>query len=77
MVYLDEIKHLYRRIGAMWNNDNGTDLEALGGGFNITLEALQDKDKRSIIAAKIREFAVVTDEIVRVLEENIKENHHV
>jgi hypothetical protein len=56
----------------MWNNDNGTDLEAIGCGFNVTLKALQDKDRRNKIVAKIREFANVTDEIVRILNEKIK-----
>ncbi|MDD5603243.1 MAG: MerR family transcriptional regulator [Eubacteriales bacterium] len=72
MTFLKEIKRLYKRIGAMWNKDNGTDLEALGGGFNVTLEGLQDKERRSRIAAKIREFADVTDEIVKVLNAGIK-----
>ena len=67
---LEEVSRLYRRIGAMWNNDGGTDLEAIGGGFNITLEALQDKERRGKIAAKIREFADVTDGILRVLDAN-------
>jgi hypothetical protein len=57
----------------MWNNDNGKDLEALGGGFNVTLEALKDKDRRGKIAAKLRGFAGVTDEIVRVWNTNL---HH-
>ena len=43
---ISKIKKLYERIGQVWNNDNGAVLEALGGGFNITLEALQDKEKR-------------------------------
>jgi hypothetical protein len=72
MGFLEEVSRLYKRIAAMWNNDNGTDLEALGGGFNIALEALQDKEKRGKIAAKIREFASVTDEIIRVLSDNLK-----
>ena len=71
MTFLEEVSRLYKRIGAMWNNDNGTDLEALGGGFNVTLEALQDKERRSKIVAKIREFAKVTDEIVRILTEGM------
>jgi len=75
MGYLDEISALYRKTAEMWGGDNkrndADSLEALGGGFNITLEVLQDKEKRAKIAAKIREFADVTDEIVRVLK---KEN---
>ncbi len=75
MGYLVEISALYRRYAEMWggeNNRNDADsLEALGGGFNVTLEALQDKARRDKIATKIREFADVTDEIVRVLNENL------
>ena len=75
MGYLEEISALYRRIAQMWggeNNRNDVDsLEALGGGFNVTLEALQDKARRDKIAAKIREFAGVTDKIVQILKENL------
>ena len=48
----------------MWNEQNGEDLEAIGGGFNITINALQDKNRRSRIAAKIREFADIADKVV-------------
>ncbi|MDD4495164.1 MAG: MerR family transcriptional regulator [Eubacteriales bacterium] len=72
MVFLEEISRLYNRTGAMWNNDNGTDLEALGGGFNVTLGALQNKEQCGKIVAKIREFADVTDEIVQVLNDGIQ-----
>jgi len=69
--FLDEVSALYRRTAEMWggdNNRNDTDsLEALGGGFNVTLEVLQDKERRSRITAKILEFANVTDEILQVL----------
>jgi DNA-binding transcriptional MerR regulator len=67
MTFLVEVNKQYQRMAAMWMNDNGTDLEALGGGFNVTLEALQDKDKRAKIAAKIREFAACADEVVRII----------
>ena len=70
MKYLEEVGKIYKRTGEMWNNDNGADLEALSGGFNVTLEALQNKEKRGKIVAKIREFAKVTDEIVRILKSN-------
>lgn len=76
MGYLEEVSALYRRTAEMWggkNNRNDADsLEALGGGFNVTLEALQDKERRDKIVAKIREFADVTDEIVQMLNENMK-----
>ena len=68
MTYLEEVSRLYKRTADIWNNDNGNDLEALGGGFNVTLEALQDKEKRSKIAAKIYEAADCTDEVVKILE---------
>ena len=71
MTFLDDINKLYVRTANIWNNDNGEDLEALGGGFNVTLEALQDKVKRKKIAAKIREAAGFMDEVVRVLQENL------
>jgi len=70
MKYLKAVGNIYNRTGEMWNNDNGKDLEALGGGFNVTLEALQNKEKREKIVAKIREFADCMDEVVRILEEN-------
>jgi hypothetical protein len=73
MDYLEEISRLYKRTADIWNNDKGEDLEALGGGFNVTLKALQDKDKRKKIAAKIRECAEIMDTVVRVLNENLKE----
>ncbi|MDR1117189.1 MAG: hypothetical protein LBL09_02955 [Oscillospiraceae bacterium] len=73
--YLEKVSTLYRRIAEMWGGDNNHNdpdsLEALGGGFNVTLEVLQDKEKRAKIAAKIREFADVTDEIVRIIQANI------
>ena len=65
MTFLEEVSRLYESMKPLWN-----DLEALGGGFNVTFEVLQNKEKRGKIAAKIREFADVTDEIVRVLEVN-------
>jgi hypothetical protein len=73
MTYLEEINKLYTRTGEIWNNDNGNDLEALGGGFNITLETLQTPEKRSKIAVRIRECGDIMDKVVKVLNENIKD----
>jgi len=67
MTWLEEISRLYKRTADIWNNDNGTDLEALGGGFNITLEALQNKEKRSKIASKLNEAADCMDEVERII----------
>jgi len=47
-------------------------LEAIGGGFNITLETLQNKEKRARIAAKIRECGDITDQILQVLNEGLQ-----
>ena len=74
--FLEEVSALYRRTAEMWGGDNrrndADSLENLGGGFNVTLAALQDKVKRGRIAAKIRECADVTDEILRVLNAGLK-----
>lgn len=70
--WLDEVKELYYRMGQMWNNDNGRDLEALGGGFNVTLEVLQDKEKRAKIAEVLGKCGECMDEVVRIIKENMK-----
>ncbi|WP_027630533.1 hypothetical protein [Ruminiclostridium cellobioparum] len=55
---------------AIWQNSSccheqdGENLEAIGGYINITLETLQDKQKRSRITSKIREFAECTDKVL-------------
>lgn len=72
MDFLEEISRLYKRTADIWNNDKGEDLEALGGGFNVTLKALQDKDKRTKIAAKIRECAEIMDRVMQVFNENLE-----
>jgi hypothetical protein len=73
--FLDEISTLYRRTAEIWGGDNNRNdansLEILGGGFNVTLEALQDKEKRAKIAAKIREAADCADSVVKVMETNL------
>ena len=76
MAYLEDVSKLYQRTADIWNNDNDKDLEALGGGFNVTLEALQDKQRRGKIAERIREAGACIDEVVRLVSENTKEKHH-
>ena len=71
MAWLEDIIKLYKRTADIWNNDNGKDLEALGGGFNVTLAALQDVEKRNAIAAKIREAGACIDEVLRILNEKL------
>lgn len=65
--WLSEVEDLYRQTGRMWNNDNGSDLEAIGGGFNITLEILQDKEKRARIAEVIRKCGDCMDEVLHII----------
>lgn len=68
LTFVPQIIELYAQTGCYWNNDNGTDLEALGGGFNVTLYALQDKEKRGKIAAKLLKFAKCIDDVVTLVE---------
>ena len=70
MSFLEEANVLYKKMKYMGNGDPDS-LEALGGGFNVTLEILQDKEKRAKIVAKNREFADVADKIVRIIQANI------
>lgn len=67
LAFIQGILAQYRQTGHYWNNHNGEDLEALGGGFNVTLEALQDKEKRIKIAARIRAFADCMDGVVEAV----------
>ncbi len=69
--FLEDVRKLYKRTADIWNNDNGNDLEAFGGGFNVTLEALQDKSRRGKIAAKIREAAECMNTVLHLLNENL------
>lgn len=69
--FLDEVRKLYERTGQIWNHDDGKDLEALGGGFNVSLKVLQDKERRGRIAAKIREAAECMEQVLFILKENL------
>lgn len=68
LIFIQDMIALYKQMGQYWNNDNGTDLEALGGGFNVTLDALQDRDRRKKIGDKLRKFAVCMDEVVSIID---------
>jgi len=72
MAWLEEVSALYKKMGNMWHKDRDC-LEKLGGGFNVSYKTLQNKKKRAKIVAKIREFADVTDEVVRILEKGVQE----
>ena len=70
MIFINTIIELYQKTGHYWNNDNGEDLEALGGGFNVRLEALQSKSKRKKMADKLRLFADCMDEVIDLVSRN-------
>lgn len=64
MDFIPKIIEILRRQGKYANNG----LEDLGGGFNVTLAALQNTDTRKAIADRIRLFARNMDEIVQLLK---------
>lgn len=67
LTFLPEVIGLYGRTAEIWNKDNGNDLECLGAGFNVTLGALQDRERRRGIAARIREAADCMDKVVEII----------
>lgn len=67
MTWLSELHQLYRKMADMWERDPDG-LEAMGAGFNITLEALKNRERRANITAKIREYAGIADQVLAVLE---------
>lgn len=69
MAWLQELDRLYWEMANMWEKDPDG-LEAIGVGFNITLEALKDRESRGKIAAKLRDFAGCADRVLDVLVQN-------
>ena len=63
LTFIAEIINQYMKTKELWN-----DLEAIGGAFNITLDTLQDIDKRKIISSKIREFAECMEKVVDIIK---------
>jgi len=68
--FIEDVHQLYDQTHRLWKKQKGEDLEAIGGAFNITLAALQNPEQRSRIAAKLREFTEVYDQIAAVLSAN-------
>lgn len=66
--FLDKVGELYKSMSTQLSGSNAG-LEQLDGGFNVSLEVLQDPEKRKLIADKLREFAAKTDEIVQIITE--------
>lgn len=70
MAWLSELDRLYGEMANMWEKDPDG-LEAMGAGFNITLEALKDRESRGRIAAKLRDFAGCAGRVLEVLEREL------
>lgn len=68
LTFISHIISMYEQMGTYWNNDSGTDLEALGGGFNVTLDALQNGERRKKIVEKLRKFADCMDEVISTVQ---------
>ncbi|MCL2545820.1 MAG: MerR family transcriptional regulator [Oscillospiraceae bacterium] len=64
--FLQDLSNRYGKIANLWNAEGG--LESLTAGFNVTQEALQDKENRAKILAVLRQAADEMDEILRILQ---------
>lgn len=62
MTFLPEVIALLHENEKVWN-----ELEALGGGFNCTLETLHDTKKRAAIADVILKLAETNEKIVKLI----------
>lgn len=67
MAWLSELDRLYERMANLWEKDP-EGLEAIGGGFDVTWEALRDRERRGRIAGKLREFAGLSDSVLETLD---------
>ncbi len=76
MGFLIEVGKLYSRCKEIWNDDGGNDLEAIGGGFNVKLKALQDKRQRKNISLRLRELADINDKIVMLLKQGLQNTEY-
>lgn len=64
LIFIPEIIKILGRQGAYANGG----LEDLSGGFNVTLATLQDKEKRKLIAERLRKFANNMDKVVEIIK---------
>lgn len=71
LTWISQLHRPYRQMANMWEKDPDG-LEAMGAGFNITLEALKDRGRREKITAKLREYADCADQAQRILERGIQ-----
>lgn len=71
MAWLSELHRLYGRMAYIWEKEP-EGLEAMGAGFNITLEVLRDREKRNMAAAKLREYAALEGQVLDILERELR-----
>lgn len=77
LAFLHAVIEQYARLAILWQGADkgvkypGDCLESLGGGFNATLSALQDTDKRSAIAGVIRACAACMDRVIVLLQDHL------
>ncbi len=70
LTFVPEVIALFHENDKVWNA-----LESLGGGFNCTLENLQDKEKAAAIAETILKLEETNEKIVKLIHRHIeKEN---
>ena len=79
MTFLEDIRKLYQRTAAIWNGSSGgnleegsDDLEALGGGFNVTLTNLQNTAQRAKIAARLWEAGDCMAQVAEIIAQHMK-----
>ena len=70
MTWISELHRLYWSMADLWKKDP-EGLEATGAGFQITLQTLRDRLSRGKIAARLREYACLADQVLKILETNL------
>jgi hypothetical protein len=68
LAFIPEVIEIYKHTGGDQPGELWKDLENLGGGFNVTLEILQDKEKRKLIAGKVREFGMCMEKVCQIIK---------
>ena len=65
--FIPELIKLYYHAGSNQPGHLWYDLENLGGGFNVSLELLQDKEKRKTISDKVREMGNCMENVIQII----------
>ncbi len=68
MTWISELHRLYWNMADLWEKDP-KGLEAMGAGFQITLQTLRDRAGK--IAARLQEYACLADQVLKILETNL------